>query len=118
MRPVTAAISDSVIRAITDDSAFRVMVARSTRTVRGIVEKQGAKGASAKLLGDLVTATVLFRETMAPDLRVQGLLRGARGSGSLVADSMKDGLTRGLLQLREGKDAVELGEGALLQMMR
>ncbi len=115
---MTAASSDSVIRAITDDSAFRVMVARSTDTVRGIVERQGAKGPAAKLLGDLITATILFRETMAPDLRVQGLLRGAHGSGSLVADSMKDGLTRGLLQLAEGKDTIELGDGALLQMMR
>lgn len=103
---------------MTDDGAFRVMVARSTSMVRSVIERQGATGASARALGDLLTATVLFRETMAPDLRVQGLFRGAGESGSLVADSMSGGLTRGLLQLREGKPAIEIGEGALLQMMR
>ncbi len=111
-------ISDSVLRAITDDGAFRVMVARSTAMVRGVIEKQGATGANARALGDLLTATVLFRETMAPDLRVQGLFRGASDTGSLVADSIQGGFTRGLLQLREGKSAIEVGEGALLQMMR
>ncbi len=109
--------ADSTIRAITDDGAFRVIVAKSSATVRRIAELQGALGVNAKNLGDLVTATILFRETMAPDLRVQGILRGARGHGTLVADSAPEGKTRGLLQTKEGAP-VFATEGAHLQMLR
>ena len=50
---------DSCIRAITDDGSFRVMVARTTSTVRGILAAQNVQGETARNLGDLVTATVL-----------------------------------------------------------
>ena len=109
---------DSVLRAITDDGAFRVITARTTCTVRGAVEAQAVAGTTARTFGDLLTGAVLFRETMAPQLRVQGILRGRGKSGSLVADSHPSGQTRGLVQLPEGKQDLELGPGALLQMMR
>jgi molecular chaperone Hsp33 len=60
----------------------------------------------------------MFRETMAPTLRVQGILRGAEGKGSLVADSHPSGATRGLVQVPEGEHDLRLGDGAVLQMMR
>lgn len=108
---------DSCIRAITDDGSFRVMVARTTSTVRGILAAQKAGGETGQNLGDLVTATVLFRETMSPGLRVQGILRCAKKRGTLVADSAPEGLTRGLVQgAKEGP--ILSSEGALLQMMR
>lgn len=110
--------ADVVLRAITNDGAFRVMVARTTGMVREAVQRQAAVGSNAAAFGDLLTATVLFRETMAPQLRVQGLLRGAGDSGTLVADSQAGGSTRGLIQLRPGKAHVDVGEGSLLQMMR
>src|SRR5690606_34530448 len=106
------------LRAITNDGAFRVMVARTTGMVREAVQRQAAVGSNAAAFGDLLTATVLFRETMAPQLRVQGLLRGAGDSGTLIADSQAGGSTRGLIQLRPGKAHVDVGEGSLLQMMR
>jgi len=110
-------MDDSCIRAITDDGSFRVMVARTTTTVQGVAAAQKARGQTAQNLGDLLTATVLFRETMAPALRVQGILRCADRRGTLVADSAPEGLTRGLVQ--GGKDGPILAsEGALLQMMR
>lgn len=103
---------------MTDDGAFRVIVARSTETVRGICRAQGASGGTARTLGNLLTATALFRETMSPNLRVQGILRGADGKGTLVADSAPEGKTRGLIQARP-KDGESLRpEGALLQVMR
>ncbi|MFZ5892316.1 MAG: Hsp33 family molecular chaperone HslO [Myxococcota bacterium] len=108
---------DSVLRAITDDGAFRVITARTTETIRGAVRAQGAKGATARTFGDLITSAILFRETMAPQLRVQGVLRGANGSGSLVADSHPSGQTRGLVQLT-GADEIALDDGAVIQMMR
>ena len=109
---------DTVLRAITNDGAFRVVVARTTDTVRGAFKAQHASGKTAFCFGDLLTGSVLFRETMAPDLRVQGILRGARGAGSLVADSHPSGMTRGLIQLPRNGNEVDMGAGAMLQLMR
>ncbi len=108
--------TDRVIRAITDDGAFRVIALRGTDTVRGVLAAQKATGEHAALLGELLLAAVMVRETMAPGLRVQVMLKGAE-RGSLVADSHPDGMTRGLAQLPEGH-RVALTEGALLQVVR
>lgn len=109
--------TDYTVRAMTNDAAFRVIVARTTDTVREIRRLQEATGATAKTLGDLVTATVLFRETMSPGLRVQGILRGPHQHGTIVVDSAPEGKTRALVQNPSGKPIVA-GKGALLQMMR
>jgi molecular chaperone Hsp33 len=109
---------DTVLRAITDDGAFRVITARTTETVRGAIEAQGVTGATARHFGDLLTGSILFRETMAPNLRVQGILKGSSGSGSLIADSHPSGQTRGLVQLKGGAREIDLGHGAVLQLMR
>jgi len=110
--------TDSVLRAITDDGAFRVIVVRTTDTVQQVLTAQSAQGETGRHLGDLVTGAILFRETMAPNLRVQGILKGSGGSGSLVADSHPSGKTRGLVQLAEGSSEVAVGPGAIMQMMR
>ena len=109
---------DSVLRAMTDDGAFRVITASTTNTVRGAIQAQRTSGETARTFGDLITGSILFRETMAPELRVQGILRGSGGSGSLVADSHPSGQTRGLIQLKEGKSQIALEQGAVIQMMR
>lgn len=109
---------DSVLRAMTDDAAFRVVVARTSSTVSGALGAQGGQGATARCFADLLTASVLFRHTMAPDLRVQVILRGADGRGSLIADSHPSGDTRGLIQLPEGTAELTTGPGALLRVMR
>lgn len=108
---------DTALRAITDDGAFRVITARTTRTVRGALEAQNASGETARHFGDLLTASILFRETMAPNLRVQGILKGSAG-GSLIADSHPSGQTRGLIQLKGEATEIELGSGSVLQLMR
>jgi molecular chaperone Hsp33 len=102
---------------MTDDGAFRVITARTTETVRGAIHAQGATGKTARTFGELITGAILYRETMAPQLRVQGVLKGSGGTGSLVADSHPSGRTRGLVQLRQGRE-LELGQGAVIQMMR
>jgi molecular chaperone Hsp33 len=103
---------------MTDDGAFRVITASTTNTVRGAIQAQRTRGDTARTFGDLITGSILFRETMAPDLRVQGILRGSNGSGSLVADSHPSGQTRGLVQLTTGNTQIALEQGAVIQMMR
>lgn len=110
--------ADSVLRAITNDGAFRVIVARTTRTVRGAIAAQQGTGKTAQWFGDLLTGSVLFRETMAPQLRVQGIMRTLGGGGSLVADSHPSGKTRGLIQLPQGASELDTSGGALLRIMR
>lgn len=109
---------DQVLRAITDDGAFRVIAAITTSTVRGAVASQPAGPMHAVAFGELLTGAVLVREAMAPTLRVQVVLRGEGGHGSLVADSHPDGKTRGLVNSRPAEQLIGLGEGALLQVMR
>jgi molecular chaperone Hsp33 len=109
--------ADSVLRAMTDDGAFRVITARTSETVRGAIAAQGATGNTARTFGELITGAILYRETMAPQLRVQGVLKGSGGSGSLVADSHPSGRTRGLVQLKGGRE-LKLEHGAVIQMMR
>src|SRR5688572_20070456 len=108
---------DRVVRAITDDGAFRVITVSTGDTVRAATAAQGATGKTAQHFADLLTGTVLVRETMAPQLRVQGIVKGAGGRGSLVADSRPGGATRGLLQLPRGSE-FRLGSGSVLQVMR
>jgi molecular chaperone Hsp33 len=109
---------DSVLRAMTDDGAFRVITVRTTETVRGAVQAQNGSGRTAQYFGDLLTGAILFRETMAPQLRVQGIVKAAHGRGSLVADSHPSGMTRGLIQLPEGASELDLGDGTVMQVMR
>ena len=109
---------DSVIRAITNDGAFRVVVAKTTETVRGAIAAQHGTGRTARHFADLLTGAVLYRETMAPKLRVQSIVRGAGAGGSLVADSHPSGKTRGLIQLPRDGSEVDVDHGALLKFMR
>jgi molecular chaperone Hsp33 len=110
--------TDSVFRAMTNDGSFRVVVAKTTDTVRGAIAAQGATGETAKAFAELITGVVLLRITMAPQLRVQGILRGSSGTGTLVADSHPSGRTRGLVTLSNGSERVDLGEGSHLRLMR
>jgi molecular chaperone Hsp33 len=109
--------SDTILHAVTEDRGFRVFVARTTDTVRGAAAAQGTHGSTTRHFGDLLTAAVLLRVTMAPSLRVQAILKGANGQGTLVADSHPSGATRGLVQLGDAA-AVVAQAGAVLQMMR
>lgn len=109
--------TDSVLRAMTDDGAFRVITTRTTETVRGILDAQRPHSSSARTFADLITGVVLFRETMSPQQRVQGILKRIGEKTSLLADSNADGDTRGLVQLPQDVEHFEL-DGAVLQMMR
>lgn len=111
--------TDTVVRAITQDGAFRVIAALTTETVRGAARAQAARGDVAARFGELLTGAILIREAMAPRLRVQAILKGAAGGGSMVADSHPDGTSRGLVSFGAAKDAAPRALNAhLLQVMR
>jgi molecular chaperone Hsp33 len=107
-----------VVRAMTDDGSFRVLTARTTGLCREALKRQTVSGDLARHFGDLLTGTVLVRETMAPQLRVQGIVRGTGGHCTLVGDSFPDGGTRGLVTCKQGVTQITFGEDSLLQFMR
>jgi molecular chaperone Hsp33 len=109
---------DFATTAITHDGAFRVIVLRTTETVRAALDSQKVTGLHARTLADVLTATITVRLTMAPTYRVQGIVRGAGQRGTFVGDSHPDGTARALFQLAPGDEEVSLGPGALMQMMR
>jgi molecular chaperone Hsp33 len=111
--------NDSVMRAMTNDGAFRIVAARTTDTTQSVVAAQNLNGPVAHDLADLVTTAVLYRETMAPTLRVQCIVRLEDGAGQLVAESHPDGSTRGLLQPGSGDAQPDIRHTrATLEMMR
>ncbi|MFT3772449.1 MAG: Hsp33 family molecular chaperone HslO [Minicystis sp.] len=111
--------NDTVVRAITQDGAFRVIAALTTATVRGAAQAQSARGDVAQSFGELLTGAILIREAMAPRLRVQAILKAGDGGGNMVADSHPDGTSRGLVRFGAGKGAARaVGAGSLLQVMR
>ncbi|HTB74285.1 MAG TPA: Hsp33 family molecular chaperone HslO [Polyangiaceae bacterium] len=109
--------SDNALRAVTDDGAFRVITVRTTDIVRRMLATRSLWGADAVQLAELVTGTILVRETMAPTHRVQGLLRSADGACLWVGDSDPDGGARGLLTRKDKKSGPPL-KGGTLEMVR
>lgn len=118
MEPESSIITDRALTAVTHDGAFRVIVVRSTETVREALRTQEVEGANATHLAEVLTGTILVRLTMAPTYRVQGIVRGAGNRGTLLGDSYPDGTARALVQRPGGLREVSLGPGALMQMMR
>jgi molecular chaperone Hsp33 len=108
-----ASLGDSALRAMTDDGAFRAIVVRTTDTVQELLRAQHAAGSIAEHLGELATGAVLVRETMAPDYRLQALLRMPNKRTRLVADSHPDGGTRGLVSGADADQPPELAGGTL-----
>jgi molecular chaperone Hsp33 len=113
---LTATI-DSALRAMTDDSAFRVMAVNTTQTVRDVLDRQTPNGVTRKVFGDLITGSVLVRETMSPNQRVQAILKRRQQTGSLVADAHPTEGTRGLVSLPAAEPDFLLTD-AILQVMR
>ncbi len=108
--------ADTICRSMTDDGSFRVITVRATETVRGVLQRQNAKGSTAKHLADLTTGSVMIRETMSPSLRVQGILKRQDKAGYLLGDSHPSGNTRGLIGGKVGANFTI--RGAMLQVVR
>lgn len=115
--------TDRVLRAMTNDGAFRVMTVRSTDLARAWCEQVSPPEAMMVPVCNLLAASIVYRETMAPTLRVQCFLRSAGDGGTIIADSHPEGWARAMMQLPKGAEAFSLSsqEGqtpALLQMNR
>ena len=111
--------TDAVLRAMTNDGAFRIIAARTTDTAEAVISAQELSGLAARDMADLLTTAVLYRETMAPSLRVQCIVRFEDDAGQLVADSHPEGWTRGLFQKGSGEAPADIRKTrATLQMMR
>ena len=108
-----------MLRAITDDGAFRVIAADTTATVRGAIEAQQPNGPElVRTFADLLTGAVLVRESMAPDNRLQAILQGDDPRSRMVADTHPDGSTRGLIQLPAHTKSMALSKRGILQIAR
>ena len=81
---------------MTADGGFRLIATTLRETVSQAAETQQLAGPLSVRLAELMTGAVLLRETTSPSRRVQVALRDA-GGGSLVADSLANGITRGLV---------------------
>lgn len=101
-----------------EDGNFRVLTCDVTQTVRETLKSQSAEGEEGKTFGELLVATILFRETMAPSLRVQGIVVSSDGTGQFVADSHPTGDVRGLVQRKQAAVPVQLKPGSTMRMMR
>lgn len=111
--------TDNVLRAITDDGAFRVLACDTTATVRGALEAQKAETADlTRTFADLLTGAILVRESMSPENRLQAILQGDNPRARMVADTHPDGSTRGLIQLPPDVKEMPLGQKGLLQVAR
>jgi molecular chaperone Hsp33 len=108
-------MSDRVVRAMTDDGAFRLIAAVTTSTARGAMAAQGIAGPLAGRLAELLTGAILVRETTAPGRRVQLVMRYQAG-GTLVADSLPTGMSRGLVTEAAEADERGFGGDAILQV--
>jgi molecular chaperone Hsp33 len=104
---------DRVVRAMTQDGAFRLIAATVTDTARGALGSQATGDELGLRLAELIAAAVLVRETTQPVRRVQLVWRDRRG-GSLVADSMPEGLCRGLVNPGESVPVLVAGDHRLL----
>jgi len=110
-------LQDSVLRAMTDDGAFRVITVRMTDTCDRALAKQKTWGRNGRFLGELLTGTVLVRETMAPTHRVQAFFRTKDRRGQLIADAHPDGGNRALIARSDGVGDIVFENGTL-EMMR
>ena len=106
-------IQDGVLRAVTEDGAFRVVTVRTTDMAKRLIAAQKVSGKTAEQLVDLATAAVVVRETMAPDYRLQAVLRSASDSMRMVADTHPDGGTRGIVSRKDPSQELDLRGGTL-----
>lgn len=101
---------------MTVDGGFRVLTAITTQTVSDAVAAQGARGVTARWLGELITSAALVREAMAPERRVQVLIKDRSGRAQLVADAHPKGWNRGIVN-PGASEPTGMSENALMEVI-
>jgi molecular chaperone Hsp33 len=81
---------------MTDSGGFRVIATTLRDTVSQAAATQSVAGPMSIHLAEVMASAILLRETTQPGRRVQIALRDSSG-GSLIADSLANGVTRGLV---------------------
>ena len=104
--------TDRVVRLMTMDGAFRLIAAVTTESARGALAAQTTGDELGLRLAELLTSAVLVRETTQPVRRVQMVWRDRNG-GQLVADSLPEGLNRGLVNPGESTAVDATGDHIL-----
>lgn len=109
--------TDSIFRAMTNDGTFRVVTLNGTQTARAVCAAQQVRGGTARHLSELVLGSALIRETMSPQLRVQGILRRSDGKAYLLGDSHPSGNSRGLFSRKHAEEEFDI-KNSMLQVVR
>ncbi|MBL4636659.1 MAG: Hsp33 family molecular chaperone HslO [Kofleriaceae bacterium] len=102
--------NDRVIRAMTNDGQFRVIVATMEASCIEAATRQAVPDELLSQQAELMVAAVLVRETMQPGNRVQIILKDPAGH-RLVADALPDGQNRSIVNPGEPGHKVELSSG-------
>ncbi len=111
-----SAHTDRALRTMCDEGNFRILIANTTDTAAKIIDAQKPDADTAKILADIVTASILLRLTMSPDYRLQVILQN-RSRGTILSDSHPDGNTRGLVQSL-GRGPIDTGASTYLSVHR
>ncbi len=89
--------SDEILRAITNDGAFRVIAGYLSETIDNVLRVQSIGPNFHCAMGELLLGAALVRETTAPNRRVQ-FARQYQSGTKLIADSHADGMNRGIIE--------------------
>lgn len=99
---------DTLWRGLTREGEARLLVVRATETVREAARRLEASVDVAKLLAELMAATLLVRSTLNPEERMQVYLNHRGPVGQLVVDAWENGGIRGFVQ-RPKADGTDFG---------
>jgi molecular chaperone Hsp33 len=111
-------MADWIRRWITNDYAFRILVADSRETVAEAIRVAGAHGEAAGHFGELVTGTALYGLAQAPADRVQCALQHDGTAGDLLADVWPGPTVRGRVTNPDPDDGPVLGADRRLSVSR
>ncbi len=89
---------------MTNDGAFRIIACDVSSAATKVVELQKSSGVEAQKLVEMLVASVLVRETTAPNRRVQMRLSQPSLPSDLLADTTGDGILRGLQRPGSGEE--------------
>lgn len=86
IEPALPIASDALWRGLTRGGEVRLLVARTTGAVRAASSRLGCGDATARLVGELMTAALLVRSTLNPEAQLQVSIDNPGSAGRLLVD--------------------------------
>src|SRR5258705_3323350 len=86
VEPAPGLGADTLWRGLTRAGEIRVLLARTTATVRESSRRLGAGDEGSRMLGELITAGLLARSALNPAAQLQMVLRNPGSAGRLIVD--------------------------------